>query len=146
LWLPWAALGLLFTTVLWRSMRVVLKAPPVTPRELFLHAGVFLLATVGSVLVVLALDLPFSPPTAVLLGIGLVTAMLGVRDASGAAARGPGLVQALGGLLLIAFAVAEAVALGGRSFLDGIAQAALANAVASAVVLGGVGLSKLASD
>jgi hypothetical protein len=68
----------------------------------------------------------------VLLGIGLLTAMLGAREAFGEE-RGAGIVQALAGLALLLFAVSQALAAVGPG------DAALADALAAGIVLGAVG-------
>src|SRR5439155_26060426 len=100
LWLPWAALGLLFTALLWRSSRVAMSRPALSAREFVVPAALFLLATVGSVVLVVSAKLPLYPPTAVLVGIGLLAGMLGVREAFGEA-REVGVFQALAGIALI---------------------------------------------
>jgi hypothetical protein len=133
LWLPWAALGLLFTWLLWRSSRVAAQDAPVSWRELGVHAALFVAATVGVAIIVVVLRLPLAPPTGVLVGLGLVTAMLAVRDAATAGPHAAAVVQAVGGLALLAFGLQQALA------QPGLAAAALSDAVASAVVLVGVG-------
>lgn len=136
-WAPWAALGLLVTTLLLRSSRTERAQPTVSTRELLAHAGLFLVATVGAATVVLVLRLPLAPPTAALLGLGLLVAMLGARDALGEE-RAPGALQLAGGLALVAFALSESSAGVGPQ------AAALANALASGAVLGGIGAFRYA--
>lgn len=142
LWVPWSALGLLFTILLWRSVGFVHPGRTVRPREFAIHAVLVLVATIGLVLVGFKIGDVFYPPTLVLTGIGLVTAMLGARAAF---ARGAveGIVQAVIGVALIAFAVTEAFVLAGPLTLIGLSQAALWNAFASAIGLGGVGLFRI---
>lgn len=136
-WLPWATMGLLVTFLLARSARVERAPSVLSSRELLVHAALFLAATVGAATVVLVLRLPLAAPAAVLLGLGLLVGMLGARDAA-AGERAPGILQLAGGVVLLAFALSEASAgLGDES-------AALANAVATAVVLAGVGAFRYA--
>jgi hypothetical protein len=136
-WLPWAAMGMLVTALLWRSSRVEREPAAVSARELALHAVLFLLASVGAATVVLVLRLPLAPPAAVLLGLGLLIGMLGVRDVLGRE-RAPGALQVLGGVALIAFGLSEA------SAGVGAEGAAIANALATALVLGGIGAFRYA--
>lgn len=142
LWLPWSAVGLAFTVFLWRSVGFVSPGRAIRAREIAIHALLVVSATIGLVIVGFKIGEVLYPPTIVLTGIGLVTAMLGARAAF---ARGPmdGVVQVVIGLLLIAFAVMEAFILAGPLTLTGLSQAALWNAFASAVGLGGLGLYRI---
>jgi hypothetical protein len=142
LWAPWVALGVLATGALWRTTRIVPRMPTVSRRELAVHMALFLLVTVGMAPLVVKLGLPVPPPTAAGFGLGLLTAMIGVRQAYGAQRRG-GLVVAIGGMLLIAVAVAEAVFLTGGPPLEQVARAALVNAFAVPLVFVGIALWKL---
>lgn len=132
LWLPWALLGVSFTQLLWRSARIEGDEPALTFRELAVHVALFLLATVGAALVVIALGLEIAPPAAVLLGLGLLVAMLGAQE-SLASKRAAGAIQVAGGLALLALGLQLAVA------QAGFGQAALWGALASAGVLHGIG-------
>jgi hypothetical protein len=147
LWLPWASLGLLFTALLWRSTRVAASRPTVSARELAVHAGLFLLAMAGAVVLVFAARVPLAPTTAVGAGLGLLVAMLGVREAAAPAggSRALGLVQILGGVALVGFAVSEALALAGEPAEAALRDSALGHAAASAVVLVVIGALRYAT-
>lgn len=142
LWAPWAVLGLVFTALLWRSVGFVLPGKGIAGRELALHAGFFLAATIGLVVLAIVTDLPVYPPTIVLTGIGLVTTVLGTRDAFAGNAR-EGTFQAAVGALLMGFAVFEAIVLAGPSSVTTLATASFWNVFASAAGLGAIGLFRV---
>lgn len=142
LWLPWAVVGLVLTVLLWRSVGFVLPGKGLTGRELALHAGFFLVGTIGLVILSIVAELPVYPPTIVLTGIGLVTAVLGTRDAF-AGNVWEGTVQAAVGALLMGVAVAEGVVLAGPPSFTSLATAAFWNVFASGAALGGIGLLRV---
>lgn len=143
LWMPWAAVGLTFTLLLWRSIGFVLPGARLGVREVSLHAALFLLATVGLVIASFWTGFDVYPPIVVLLGIGLATSVLGVREAVAARGRSEAIAQTVIGVALMAFAVSEAGVLGSGLSLAGLSQAALWNAGASGVALAGIGILRV---
>lgn len=132
LWLPWSVLGVSFTLFLWSSAHVERTEPALSQRELVVHVALFLVATVGAGIVVIAFGIALAAPIAVLLGLGLLVGMLGARESFGGA-RAIGALQVAGGLVLTALGLQLAV----LEIASG--TAAMWGAIASAAVLSGIG-------
>jgi len=79
LWMPWAALGILLTAMLWRSVRLVMPSATQRPRrEIAWHIVIFLFVVVGGAWSVLLLHLPVRPPAVALAGLGVVSMVFGL--------------------------------------------------------------------
>jgi len=116
LWLPWAALGFLFTSLLWSSVGMASGGPRGPRSALVLHCAVFLVAAVGAAAAVVVGHVPVDPATAVLFALGVVTTSLGIFGphrsvSSGVAQLAVGLALA-GSAIWQAWAAADGSGLG----------------------------------
>lgn len=138
LWMPWAGLGTLFTLMLWRSVGIVSPQGAPSARTVIAHVAVFLLATIGGVILVFATKLPVLPPTAVLFGIGTITTGIGITHLR----RSPSaaLPKLAIGLALITVAIIEAFRMAPLEFIEGVHRAAFVNAAWAGLGLFLVGL------
>lgn len=139
LWVPWAAFGILFTFLLWRSAGIVLTRGAPSMRRIWAHVVLFFLLTIGAVIVGFAFKLPVIPPAVVLFGIGTASALVAVaRLRHGGAAAW--IVLALGAILM-AFAVFESVWLTQSTFMQSVHGMALVNAPIAGLALFLIGLA-----
>jgi hypothetical protein len=111
-WLPWVLLGSLATTVLWRSLALVMPETSAKGVGVSLVAGTTFLAIVLGGLGVIALaHLSVNGPTWAMIGIGIATAVVGGSGFT-TDARSERVVWLLGGVGLVALSIGIGVVAG----------------------------------
>jgi hypothetical protein len=138
LWVAWAAPGIAFTALQWRSARLT-AGLGLSGKSLAGHALAFFLATVGMIAIVKALHLPLFPPSVAISGIGILVGVFGIgRFLRRQPIEGSAMITA--GIILLGTGILEFLLLRGLDYLEGVEQSALINAAVGGVTILLVGL------
>ncbi|MGI0151362.1 MAG: hypothetical protein ACREC5_05450 [Thermoplasmata archaeon] len=143
-WLPWVLLGSIATTILWRSLALVL------PRDAGSASGVTAVATVtflalvlGGLAVVALANVPVSPPAWAMFAIGIAAAVVGGSGLT-TDSRPERTFWLVGGALLAILTVGISL-LAGRIGYDPLGLFLVVGPVASTALLFGGGLYTVGS-